>query len=221
MYLGTAHLLWILIIPWFRKTQNASTILRKVQIQPLEWPSASRNLRAWSVRCPAIRIRLSTTCPTSDNPLGVISLSSLTTYSIFRIFKFTLRMLFLQRFLCFYFTTFTLFCTVADVSVLRNQVYAYGLEWSQLLPVNWIEPVIPIWNNTALRLLWGRCLLVCSVLNVEWFTLAFLIRVFWFLRNKNLNRTVYYMIYFGDLLLLSKSRSSILISHVKFLFEPV
>ena len=48
-------------LSWFRKTQNASAILRKVQIQPLEWPSASRNLRAWSVRCPASRIRLSIT----------------------------------------------------------------------------------------------------------------------------------------------------------------
>ena len=32
-------------------------------------------------------------------------------------------MLFSQRFLCFYFTTFTLFCTEVGVSVLRNQVY--------------------------------------------------------------------------------------------------
>ncbi|MBQ9907894.1 MAG: hypothetical protein IJM46_14100, partial [Oscillospiraceae bacterium] len=51
-------------------------------------------------------------CPTSANPLGVISLSSLTTYSIFRIFVFTLRVLFSQRFLYPYFTIFTLFCIV-------------------------------------------------------------------------------------------------------------
>jgi hypothetical protein len=59
-----------------------------------------------------IRLDLPSTCPTSDNPLGVISLSLLTTYSIFRIFDFTLRVLFAQRFLYFYFTIFTLFCTV-------------------------------------------------------------------------------------------------------------
>ena len=58
------------------------------------------------------RFDLPSTCPTSDNPLGVISLSLLTTYSISRIFKFTIRVLFVQRFLCFYFTSFTLFCTV-------------------------------------------------------------------------------------------------------------
>lgn len=32
--------------------------------------------------------------------------------SIFRIFDFTLRVMFAQRFLCFYYTAFTLFCTV-------------------------------------------------------------------------------------------------------------
>ena len=46
----------------------------------------------------------------------------LTTYSIFRIFTFTLRVLFSQRYFYLYFTIFTLFCTVEDVSVLRNQV---------------------------------------------------------------------------------------------------
>ena len=59
-----------------------------------------------------IRFDLPSTCPTSANPLGVISLSSLTTYSIFRIFVFTLRVLFSQRFLHLYFTIFTLFCIV-------------------------------------------------------------------------------------------------------------
>ncbi len=59
-----------------------------------------------------IRLDLPSTCPTSDNPLGVISLSLLTTYSIFQIFVFTLRVLFSQRFFYLYFTIFTLFCIV-------------------------------------------------------------------------------------------------------------
>ena len=58
------------------------------------------------------KLCLPSTYPTSDNPLGVISLSSLTTYSIFCIFDFTLRVLFSQRFFCLYFTIFSLFCTV-------------------------------------------------------------------------------------------------------------
>ena len=49
-----------------------------------------------------IRFDFPSTCPTSESPLGVISLSLLTTYSIFRIIDFTLRVLFAQRFLCFY-----------------------------------------------------------------------------------------------------------------------
>ena len=117
------------------KTANTVT---PTGISKSDFPSASRPIMVSKMfpflicGCErfSVRIRLAfltrfdlpSTCPTSDNPLGVISLSFLTTYSIFRIFKFTLRVLFVQRFLCFYFTTFTLFCTVADVSVLRNQV---------------------------------------------------------------------------------------------------
>ena len=69
-----------------------------------------------------MRFDLPSTCLTSDNLLGVISLSLLTAYPIFRIFDFTLRVLFSQRYFYLYFTIFTLFCTVEDVSVLRNQV---------------------------------------------------------------------------------------------------
>ena len=55
------------------------------------------------------------------------SISSLTTYSIFRIFDFTLRVLFSQRFLFLYFTIFTLFYSTWRVQFcgIRNTIKGY------------------------------------------------------------------------------------------------
>ena len=62
-----------------------------------------------------IRFDLPSTYPASDSPLGVLSLSLLTTYSIFRIRNLTLQMLFEQRSFHLYYNIFTRFIQLFTV----------------------------------------------------------------------------------------------------------